>query len=117
MFRNATSDPPTKPPPRKNYYVNKDEKFKIFKSLYKDKNITLDVYLKNIIGLFKFKKNKKETVGDLTSDSDADSDVSYETYDVSQRSNIDEASTSEQSIKDDILYEYENENIITFLNL
>ncbi len=56
MFKNATSDPPTKPPPRKNYYVNNDEKFKIFRSLYKDKNITFDVYLNNIIDLFKSKK-------------------------------------------------------------
>jgi hypothetical protein len=57
-FRNAIANPPTKPPPRKNYFVNKDDKFRIFKTLYIEKSITLEVYLKHIIELYKFDKNK-----------------------------------------------------------
>jgi hypothetical protein len=82
-IRNAIANPPTKPPPRKNYFVNKDDKFRIFKTLYIEKSITLEVYLKHIIELYKFDRKKIETVGDLTDSDTADRDNSDETYDLS----------------------------------
>ena len=75
-FRNATANPPTKPPLRRNYYVNKDEKFRIFKNLYNEKSITLDIYLNHIIELYTFDKKKVETVADLTDSDSSESDNS-----------------------------------------
>ncbi len=68
-FRQACQISPSKPPPRKIYFVYKDVKFKLLKNLLKDKCISLENYLTQIIDLYKFEKKKKNPVTD-TSESD-----------------------------------------------
>ena len=64
LFRNATAIPPTKPPPRKSYYADKDKELNTYKTLYTAQSITLEVYLnKIIIKLYKFNKKKAEREG------------------------------------------------------
>ena len=93
-FRQAIATPPFKPPPKKSYYVEKEIKFNIFKNLYEHKNICLDTYLENIIGLYQFDKKKSLTEGDYTDLDSAISDTSNETYDVSDRSVIEDSEDS-----------------------
>ena len=93
-FRQAIATPPSKPPPKKSYYVEKKIKFNIFKNLYEHKNICLDTYLENIIGLYQFDKKKSLTESDYTDSDSAISDTSNETYDVSDRSVIEDSEDS-----------------------
>ena len=55
-FRKATAIPPSKPPPRDNYFADKDSKLKVYKDLFVNKDITLDTYWLNISTLYEFNK-------------------------------------------------------------
>ncbi len=65
-FRQACQIPPSKPPQRKNSFVDKDVKFKLLKNLFIDKCISLENYLTQIIDLYKFEKKKKNPVTDTS---------------------------------------------------
>ena len=99
-FRQACQNPPSKPPPRKNYFVDKDSKFKLLKGLLLDKSISLDNYVKQIIDLYKFEKKEKKTVEDST---DSESDV------ISETSN-DSSSSSDQN-EDEIIVVQNNAQV------
>ena len=79
-FRNATTIPPSKPPPRDNYSAEKDTKLKIYKDLLSNKDISLDVNWLNISSLYEFKKKEKNSDNDATLSSD-ESDTEEETTD------------------------------------
>ena len=63
---------------------------KLFKELYNSKKISLNTYLDSIIDLYQFSRKKYLTIGELTDSDSAVSDISVETYDTSDRSDIDE---------------------------
>ena len=59
-FRRATRDPPSKPPPRENYYVDKDSKLQTYKDLFSGSKINIDTYWDSVSSLYKFHKKQKE---------------------------------------------------------
>ena len=117
----------------RNYYVNKDEKFRIFKNLYNEKSITLDIYLNHIVELYTFDKKKVETVADLTDSDSAESDNSDndsiddqdEHVVVEQISHLEinnqqisQINSEQISIgSQDFLFDYNSNDILTYFNL
>ena len=59
-------------PPRRKLNIGRDNEIKIYKKLLSNESITLDYYVKNLLPLFTFRKNKKSDKEADDSDSSDD---------------------------------------------
>ncbi|CAF0720527.1 unnamed protein product [Brachionus calyciflorus] len=59
-------------PPRKKLNIGRDNEIKIYKKLFIEGNIGIDVYVSHLLPLFSFRKNKKKNQDPNVSDSSDD---------------------------------------------